>query len=124
MLVGWTPAGRWVARTCSPGWVRTSTPCGTGAAWWSWSASRVWARAPWCVRVDTVARFLGDGGVAQTQARAHGVDAGQVRASAVAGTPTERFTHPDEVAAFLASGTGGNITGADVLIEGGMVTTV
>ena len=45
----------------------------------------------------------------------------------VAGTPTARFTHPSEVARvvlLLASETAGNITGTDVLIDGGMVTTV
>ena len=38
-----------------------------------------------------------------------------------------RFTRPAEVAQLvllLASNTAGNITGADVLIDGGMVTTV
>jgi NAD(P)-dependent dehydrogenase (short-subunit alcohol dehydrogenase family) len=50
-----------------------------------------------------------------------------VKAAAVAGTPTERFTRPEEVAELvllLASGTVGNITGTDVLIDGGMVTTL
>jgi NAD(P)-dependent dehydrogenase (short-subunit alcohol dehydrogenase family) len=44
----------------------------------------------------------------------------------VAGTPTGRFTRPEEVADLvlvLASETVGNITGCDVLIDGGMVTT-
>jgi NAD(P)-dependent dehydrogenase (short-subunit alcohol dehydrogenase family) len=86
------------------------------------------------VRVTTVspgpvetALWLGGGGVADTIARAQGVDPLAVRAAAVAGTPTERFTRPEEVAAlvaFLASGHAANITGADVLIDGGMVTTL
>jgi NAD(P)-dependent dehydrogenase (short-subunit alcohol dehydrogenase family) len=45
----------------------------------------------------------------------------------VAGTATRRFTRPEEVAQIvllLASGTVGNVTGSDVLIDGGMVTTV
>ncbi|SFC49319.1 NAD(P)-dependent dehydrogenase, short-chain alcohol dehydrogenase family [Nocardioides terrae] len=86
------------------------------------------------VRVNTVspgpvetALWLGAGGVADTISRAQGVDAADVRQAAVAGTPTERFTRPDEVAQvvlLLASTTAGNITGADVLIDGGMVTTM
>jgi NAD(P)-dependent dehydrogenase (short-subunit alcohol dehydrogenase family) len=54
-------------------------------------------------------------------------DLAAVKAAAVAGTPAERFAHPGEVAElvlFLASGTIGNITGTDVLIDGGMVTTL
>ena len=45
----------------------------------------------------------------------------------LAGTATERFTRPVEVAELvllLASGTVGNGTGTDVLIDGGLVTTV
>ncbi|MFD7307935.1 oxidoreductase [Promicromonospora sp. NPDC059942] len=86
------------------------------------------------VRVNTVspgpvetALWLGPGGVAETLGQAQGVDPGAVRDAAVGGTPTGRFTRPDEVAQvvlLLASGTAGNITGTDVLIDGGMVTTV
>jgi NAD(P)-dependent dehydrogenase (short-subunit alcohol dehydrogenase family) len=86
------------------------------------------------VRVNTVspgpvetALWLGPGGVADTVGRAQGLDPAAVRAAAVAGTPTQRFTQPDEVAQIvlvLASDTVGNLTGSDVLIDGGMVTTV
>lgn len=86
------------------------------------------------VRVNTVspgpvetALWLGPGGVADTIARAKGVDPAAVRAGAVEGTPTGRFTRAAEVAQvvlLLASETAGNITGADVVIDGGMVTTI
>lgn len=89
---------------------------------------------PLGIRVNTVspgpvetALWLGPGGVAETVGRAQGADPAAVKAAAVAGTPTGRFTHPSEVAQLvllLASETAGNITGADVLIDGGMVTTV
>lgn len=86
------------------------------------------------IRVNTIspgpvetALWLGPGGVADTISQAQGVDPAAVRAAAVAGTPTARFTRPQEVAQLvlaLAAGNAGNITGADVLIDGGMVTTV
>ena len=86
------------------------------------------------VRVNTVspgpvetALWLGPDGVAEKLGRAQGLDPAAVRDAAVAGTPTGRFTRPDEVAQvvlLLASGTAGNVTGADVLIDGGMVTTM
>lgn len=86
------------------------------------------------VRVNTIspgpvetALWLGPGGVAETVGAAQGLDPASVRAAAVGGTPTGRFTRPDEIAQLvlvLASETAGNVTGADVLIDGGMVTTV
>lgn len=86
------------------------------------------------VRVNTVspgpvetALWLGPDGVADRIGRAHGLDPATVREAAVAGTPTRRFTRPDEVARLvlvLASDTVGNVTGSDFLIDGGMVTTV
>ena len=50
-----------------------------------------------------------------------------IAAHAVADTPTGRFTRPEEVAdvvVMLAATNTGNLTGADVLIDGGMVTTI
>ncbi|ODU05608.1 MAG: 3-oxoacyl-ACP reductase [Pseudonocardia sp. SCN 72-86] len=86
------------------------------------------------IRVNSVspgpvetALWLGPGGVAETLGKAHGADPAEIRAAAVAGTPTGRFTHPSEVAQvvlLLASETAGNITGADVVIDGGMVSTI
>jgi NAD(P)-dependent dehydrogenase (short-subunit alcohol dehydrogenase family) len=86
------------------------------------------------IRVNTVspgpvetALWLGPGGVAERIGGAQGVDPETVRQAAVAGTPTERFTRPEEVAQIvllLASETAGNVTGADLLIDGGMVTTI
>lgn len=86
------------------------------------------------VRVNTVspgpvqtALWLGTDGVAATIGRAQGMDPDTVAAQAVAGTPTGRFTRPEEVAdlvVMLASPNVGNITGTDVLIDGGLITTL
>lgn len=86
------------------------------------------------VRVNTVSPgpvetplWLGPGGVAQSVGKAQGLDPLEVRRAAVADTATRRFTRPDEVAQtvlFLASDAVGNLTGADVLVDGGMVATM
>ena len=50
----------------------------------------------------------------------------EIATAAVAGTATRRFTTPQEVAdlvVFLASDRAGNVTGTDVLVDGGMVPT-
>jgi NAD(P)-dependent dehydrogenase (short-subunit alcohol dehydrogenase family) len=50
-----------------------------------------------------------------------------VAAAAVEGTATGRFSRPEEVAdlvVLLASDRAGNVTGTDVVIDGGLVTTV
>jgi NAD(P)-dependent dehydrogenase (short-subunit alcohol dehydrogenase family) len=73
--------------------------------------------------------WLGDGGVADTVAKATGLDKETARKNVVAsigGIPTERFTTPDEVAAlaaFLASDRSANITGANYVIDGGLIKT-
>jgi len=85
------------------------------------------------IRVNTVAPgpvatdlWLGSGGVAETVGAAQGIDPGDVEAGAKAAMVTGRFTRPEEVAdlvVMLASGNLGNVTGAEVTIDGGMITT-
>ncbi|SEP99816.1 SDR family oxidoreductase [Microlunatus flavus] len=86
------------------------------------------------IRVNTVSPgpvatdlWLGAGGVAETVGRSHGASAGDVAAQAAAQGVTGRFTRPEEVAdlvAVLASDRLGNVTGADVVIDGGLTPTV
>jgi NAD(P)-dependent dehydrogenase (short-subunit alcohol dehydrogenase family) len=86
------------------------------------------------VRVNTISPgpvetplWLGDDGVAATIAQASGSDAAAVAARTAAAMVTGRFTRPEEVAdvvLLLASGRAGNITGSDVVIDGGLVTTL
>jgi len=71
--------------------------------------------------------WLGDGGVAQTMAKVTGSAPADIAASAVGDTPLGRFSKPREVAdlvVFLASERAANITGADMTIDGGMITTL
>ena len=71
--------------------------------------------------------WLGDGGVARTVAAATGGDPAQVRRGAEESMVTGRFTTPEEVAALavmLASPVLGNLTGADVVIDGGLRPTM
>jgi NAD(P)-dependent dehydrogenase (short-subunit alcohol dehydrogenase family) len=73
--------------------------------------------------------WLGERGVAATVARATGVDAATARESVVAGIggfATGRFTTPEEVATLvtlLASERTGNVTGANYVIDGGLIKT-
>src|SRR4051812_36770456 len=86
------------------------------------------------VRVNTVspgpvetALWLGDQGVAATLAGPGGRELEAIAKEAVAGAATGRFTRPDEVAdvvVLLAGGRAGNVTGSDVVIDGGLVTTL
>ncbi len=71
--------------------------------------------------------WLGAGGVAQTVSAAAGIDPKEVARGAVAGSATGRFTHPAEVAdlaLFLASDRSANITGAEFVIDGGLISTI
>ena len=87
---------------------------------------RVNAVSPGPVATDL---WLGEHGVAQTVARATGVDADTARKTiidGIGGFATGRFTTPEEVATlitFLASGRAANITGANYLIDGGLIKT-
>ena len=87
---------------------------------------RVNAVSPGPVATDL---WLGEHGVAETVAKATGVDADTARQTIIAGIggfATGRFTTPEEVAAlitFLASSQAGNITGVNYVIDGGLIKT-
>jgi NAD(P)-dependent dehydrogenase (short-subunit alcohol dehydrogenase family) len=71
--------------------------------------------------------WLGKGGVAETVARAGGLEAEAVANHAAQGAVTGRFTRPEQVAdlvVLLASDRAGNVTGADFVIDGGMTSTL
>jgi NAD(P)-dependent dehydrogenase (short-subunit alcohol dehydrogenase family) len=84
-----------------------------------------------CVSPGPVATdlWLGDHGVAETVAAATGVDADTARERVIAGIggfATGRFTTPEEVAtlvALLASQRTANVTGANYVIDGGLIKT-
>ena len=88
---------------------------------------------PRAIRVNTVspgpvstALWLGDTGVAATVSRATGTSPDAVAEQAAAQSVTGRFTRPEEVAdlvVLLASDRAGNVTGADFVIDGGLITT-
>ena len=73
--------------------------------------------------------WLGDHGVAETVAAASGVDVDTARENVVAGIggfATGRFTTPEEVATLitmLASDRTANVTGANYVIDGGLIKT-
>jgi NAD(P)-dependent dehydrogenase (short-subunit alcohol dehydrogenase family) len=94
-----------------------------------------WSRAPWYPRQRSLPGpvatdlWLGKHGVAATVAKAAGVDTGTARKTiinGIGGFAIGPFTAPEEVATlitFLASGRAGNITGANYLIDGGLIRT-
>jgi NAD(P)-dependent dehydrogenase (short-subunit alcohol dehydrogenase family) len=73
--------------------------------------------------------WLGENGVAATVGRSMGVDPDTARERIVAGMggfPTGRFTTPEEVATLvvlLASERAANVTGANYIIDGGLIKT-
>jgi NAD(P)-dependent dehydrogenase (short-subunit alcohol dehydrogenase family) len=70
--------------------------------------------------------WLGERGVAATFAEATGVDADTIRQTAAAAIATGRFSTPEEVATLvtmLASDRSGNVTGANYVIDGGLIKT-
>ena len=85
------------------------------------------------IRVNTISPgpvatdlWLGSDGVAATVGNATGRDPRAVADDAAAAMVTGRFTQPREIAdlaVFLASDRAGNLTGADVTIDGGLITT-
>jgi NAD(P)-dependent dehydrogenase (short-subunit alcohol dehydrogenase family) len=70
--------------------------------------------------------WLGENGMAAQAGRASGQSPEDVAAAAAKGMVTGRFTRPDEVAdlvLLLASDRTANVTGTEVVIDGGMITT-
>jgi NAD(P)-dependent dehydrogenase (short-subunit alcohol dehydrogenase family) len=70
--------------------------------------------------------WLGEQGVAETVAKATGVEADTIRETATAAIATGRFTTPLEVATLvtmLASDRTANVTGVNYVIDGGLIKT-
>jgi NAD(P)-dependent dehydrogenase (short-subunit alcohol dehydrogenase family) len=88
------------------------------------SGIRITSVSPGPVATDL---WLGEHGVAETVGSATGQGADAVRDQMAASMPTGRFTTPREVAtivALLASPRTANVTGANWVIDGGLVKTV
>ena len=111
--------------------------CAAKAALTNFSKALSKELGPRGIRMNTVspgpvetALWLGPDGVAATVAKSSGVDFDTAKRQVVAsqgGFATGRFTRPTEVAdlvLFLASDRSGNITGADFVIDGGLIKTL
>jgi NAD(P)-dependent dehydrogenase (short-subunit alcohol dehydrogenase family) len=104
------------------------------AALWNFSKALSKEVGPRGIRVNTVSPgpvstglWLGDHGVAETVAKATGGDPAAVAQQQASEASTGRFTTPEEVAdlvALLAGNRAGNVTGADFLIDGGLIKTL
>ncbi|GGX97648.1 SDR family NAD(P)-dependent oxidoreductase [Streptomyces anandii] len=84
---------------------------------------RVNTVSPGPVRTDL---WLAEGGVADTVSAAAGVTPDDVVAQVAGSTATGRFSTPEEVAGlvlFLAGDQAANITGSDMIIDGGFIPT-
>jgi NAD(P)-dependent dehydrogenase (short-subunit alcohol dehydrogenase family) len=89
---------------------------------------------PHGIRVNTIspgpvstALWLGDTGVAQTIAAATGLDPKAIAEQALAGTATKRFTTAEEIAdlvLLLAGDRATNLTGEDIIIDGGLTQSL
>jgi NAD(P)-dependent dehydrogenase (short-subunit alcohol dehydrogenase family) len=89
---------------------------------------------PHGIRVNTIspgpvstALWLGDSGVARTIAAATGSDPKAIAERAVADTATKRFTTAEEIAdlvLLLAGDRATNITGEDIIIDGGLTQSL
>jgi NAD(P)-dependent dehydrogenase (short-subunit alcohol dehydrogenase family) len=108
--------------------------CAAKAALANFSKALSKELGPRHIRVNTVSPgpvstglWLGDGGVAASVAAASGGAAEDVAAGQANAAATGRFTEPAEVAdlvLLLASDRASNVTGADFVIDGGLVTTL
>ena len=108
--------------------------CAAKAALANFSKSLSKEVGPRGIRVNTVspgpvatALWLGADGVAATIAQSAGVAAEDIAKQAAGGAVTGRFSYPQEVAdlvVLLASDRAGNVTGADFVIDGGLITTL
>lgn len=108
--------------------------CATKAAVVNFGKALSKELGPKNIRVNSVgpgpvstAMWLDEGGVADSIAGASGQTAEEVRAATAGAMVTGRFTTPKEVAdlvVFLASDRSANITGSDLRIDGGLITTI
>jgi len=138
-LPGMLQAGRGsIVNTCS---VNSFLPdpavidyCAAKAALANFSKALSKELGPKGIRVNTVspgpvstALWLGGHGVAATVAGAQDGDAGAVAAEQAKQAATGRFTDPHEVAdlvILLAGARAANVTGADFVIDGGLIQTL
>lgn len=108
--------------------------CATKAAVTNFAKALSKELGPKNIRVNSVSpgpvttgMWLDEGGVADTIAGASGQTAEEVRAGTASAAATGRFTTPEQVAdlvVFLASERSANITGSDLRIDGGLITTM